>query len=193
MATSSNRIRPSATQTLLPEAILVPSIPGREAMEKAIPPTSPDTSLPWSEDYALGGWSARMYLHQLSVTSQPAWKHSDTERLLSDWTPLRLRGNLGSGTLLSVAIKPPEKAWFGSFRTANMVRGLIRRALERGRSLRLLLRTEQDTIPVIVMFGSLKEGCGSWTVTSAKPLPDSLRDGLLANLKQHAPECMETP
>lgn len=72
-----------------------------------------------------------------------------------------------------------------------MVQGVIRRALARGRSFRLLLRTERDTIPVIVTFGK-NGGCESWTVTSAKPLPDSLRDGLLDYLKRHAPECAGT-
>jgi hypothetical protein len=73
-----------------------------------------------------------------------------------------------------------------------MVQGLIRRALARGRSLRLLLRTEHDTIPVIVTFGSLKKDCEFWTLKSEKVLPDSLRDGLLDFLKQHAPACMAT-
>lgn len=34
---------------------------------------------------------------------------------------------------------------------------------------------------------------GSWTVTSEKPLPDSLKDGLLDFLRAHAPGCTVTP
>lgn len=68
-----------------------------------------------------------------------------------------------------------------------MVQALIRRALARGRSFRLLLRTAHDTIPVIVTFGKKDEDYASWTATSAKPLPDSLLAGLLDYLKQHAP------
>jgi len=63
--------------------------------------------------------------------------------------------------------------------------------MARGRSLRLLLRTEHDTIPVIVIFGTASD-CASWTLKSAKPLRDSQRDGLLAFLRQHAPASSET-
>lgn len=170
-----------------------PSIPAPEAMAPQSTPILPDTSLPWSDDYALGGWSARMFLHQLWSTSTPHWQLSDTERLLSGWTAQRLRGSPDRETSLSDAIKPPGKACASCFRTARMVQALIRRALARGRSLRLLLRTEHDTIPVIVTFGSKREDCESWTLKSAKPLPDSLAAGLLDFLKQHAPSSAETP
>ena len=154
-------------------------------------PTSPDTSLPWSEDCALDGWSARMFLHQLLATSRSHWTPSDTTQLLSGSKARVLRANLGSGISLSgiIVTECSEEC----FRTSRMVQGLIRRALARGRSLRLLLRTERDTIPAIVIFGSRNADYASWTLKSAKPLPDFLRDGLLDFLRQHAPGSMETP
>jgi len=155
-------------------------------------PISPDTSLPWSEDFALHGWSGRMFLHQLLSISTPHWSPLDTERRLSEWTPLRLRASLGSGISLSDVIKPLGQASENCFRSARMVRGLIRRALARGRSFRLLLRTEHDTIPVIVTFGSRGGDSESWTVTSGMPLPDCLLDGLLSFLRQHEQGCAET-
>jgi hypothetical protein len=154
-------------------------------------PTCPDTSLPWSEDYTLGGWSAKMYLHQLLSTSRSPWTPLDTTRLLSGSKARVLRANLGSGISLSGIIR--TECSDVCFRTSRMVQGLIRRALARGPSLRVLLRTERDTIPVIVMFGTLKSGCEFWTLRSERVLPDSLRDGLLDFLRQHAPACMGTP
>lgn len=178
----------------LSAAIHAPGIAEPEATETATAPTCPDTSLPWSEDFALDGWSARMFLHQLLATSRPAWKPSDTDAWLSASTPLRLRASLGSGISLSAVIRSPhENSREPSFRTAKMVQGLIRRALARGRSLRLLLRTEQDTIPVIVMFGPPGTGCESWSLRSASDLPDCLKDGLLDFLRRHAPACAATP
>jgi hypothetical protein len=154
-------------------------------------PTYPDTSLPWSDDCDLGGWSAKMFLHQLLAISRSPWTPSDTTRLLSASKARVLRANLGSGISLSAIVKTECSPV--CFRTSRMVQGLIRRALARGRSLRLLLRTERDTIPVIVTFGIRAKDCESWTLQSAKPLRDSLRDGLLDYLRQHAPGCTETP
>lgn len=177
--------------TLSPAAIRARRIHAREAMARASMPTSPDTSLPWSQDFRLGGWSARMFLHQLCSISRQPWTHLDTEFALSELTPLRLRLKAGKGISLSEVIRSPEKrSRENSVRSASMVRGLMRRALARGRSLRVLLRTERDTIPVIVTFSN-PENSASWKVKSAKPLPDSLRDGLLDFLRRHAPACSE--
>lgn len=190
---SLQMITTSATQICSPLATPVPNILVPEATEPRAIPTSPDTGLPWSEDFALGGWSAKMFLHQLLRTSRPAWKPSDTEQLLSEWTPLRIRGKAGKGITLLDVIKPAVKVSADSFRTSRMAQGVIRRALARGRSFRLLLRTERDTIPVIVTFGTPRENDSAfWTLRSAKPLPDSLATGLLDFLKAHAPKCMET-
>ena len=183
----------SATQICLPLVTPAPNILALEATEPRAIPTYPDTGLPWSEDFALGGWSARMFLHQLLCTSRPAWKPSDTEQSLSEWTPLRIQGKAGKGITLSDVIKPAGKVSEDSFRTSRMVQVLIRRALARGRSFRLLLHTERDTTPVIVMFGTREQkNFAFWTVKSEKPLPDSLAAGLLDYLKAHAPKCMET-
>lgn len=179
--------------TLFAVATPAPSIAAPEVTGPQSTPTSPATSSPWSGDCALNGWSARTFLHQLCVTSAPHWTSSDTEALLSDASHLHLRASFASGTTLSDAIKTPGRAQRSCFRTAEMVRGLIRRALARGKSLRLLLRTEQDTIPVIVIFGNQEMGLESWTLRSGKPLPDSLGDGLLDFLKQHAPGCAAMP
>jgi len=174
------------------EAILVRRTATPAQMEIPNIPTCPATSSPWSQDAALGGWSARMFLHQVSSTSKPLWTTSDTERLLSASSPRHLRASFGRGITLSGVIKPPRKASATCFRTPRMVEGLIRRALARGRSLRLLLRTGRDTIPVIVTFGNKGTGYESWTLKSARPLRASQRDGLLAFLKRHAPECSGT-
>jgi len=178
--------------TLFVVATPAPSIPALEATVKAEPPTCPDTSLPWSDDYALDGWSARMFLHQLLSTSTLHWWPSDTEQLLSDWMPQRLQASIGSGISLSDVIKPPGQSYDSSFRTARMVRGMMRRVLRRSKSLRVLLRTEHDTIPVTVTFWNPGDSA-SWTVTSESVLPDFLRDGLLDFLRRHAPDSAEMP
>ena len=179
--------------TLFVEATLAPNIPAPGPMATAGTPICPDTSLPWSDDYALGGWSARMFLHQLLTTSRWDWKPSDTESALSAATPIRLRLNADSGTLSSVnwasIHKTPRER---SVRSASMVVGLIRRALARGRSFRLLLVTELDTIPVIVIFTTPITGSEFFTLRSENPLPDFLRDGLKDFLLRHAPRCLET-
>lgn len=107
--------------------------------------------------------------------------------------PQRIRARAGSGISLSDFIKPPGEASETSLRTAKMVAGLIRRSSARGRSFRLLLRTEHDTTPVIVTFGKRGEDSESWTVTSARPLPDSLKAGLLDYLRRQSQGATETP
>lgn len=163
----------------------------REAMERVGTPTCPVECSAWSDDAIHGGWSARMFLHQLLTTLRPHWSTSDTEQLLSESTPLRLRANPGKGISLSDVIKPLGNTCEACSVSAKAGRGLTRRILARDRSFRLLLRTECDTTPAIVTFGNPADSA-SWTVKSAKPLPDSQRTGLLDYLRQHAPECTET-
>lgn len=159
-----------------------------DPMERANIPTSPDTSSPWSEDSGPGGWSAKMFVHRMMSISTPQWGSSDTESLLSGVTPLRARVNNGSGISLSDVIKVPGRASSDSFCTSRALRGLLRRSVARGKSLRVLLRAGSDTIPAIVIFSKMaKTGSVSWTVTSAVPLPDSLRVGLQDVLRRHAP------
>ena len=175
-----------------PVATLAPVTLKREAFTVADTPTCPDTTLPWSQDFALGGWSARMFLHQVLASSQPLWTPLDTERLLCKWTPPILQANPERESSLLACVALPGQALIGSFRSGKMVRGLLRRAVRRGRTLRVLLRTHADTIPVTITFGSQPLDCESWTVTSGKPLLDSLADGLLVFLREHAPSSTET-
>jgi len=194
--------RTSATCDVLPTGrnsqsmFFAVETPARSTVEHAAMgtltvPTLPDTSLPWPEDTARGGWSARMFLHQLLTTSPQPWSHLDTERLLSEQTPHHLRAKLGSGISLSDVIKPPSRSYAGAYRSAKTVRGLMRRSLARGRSLRVLLRTERDTIPAIVTFTTPAD-CESWTLKSENNSLDSLAVGLMAFLKAHAPSSTET-
>lgn len=169
--------------------IPVPNIPEPEATEPQNIPTCPVTVSAWSDDAALNGWSARMFLHQLLTTSRPHWNVLDSERLLSAWTPFHIRDRAVNEISLSAVIKPAGKASEKSFMTSRTVEGIIRRAWARGRSFRLLLRIEQDTIPMIVTFGTRQNKSSEyWTVKSGKPLPDSLKAGLLDHLKRHMPQ-----
>ncbi len=167
-------------------------VPAQTAV--AFTPTYPDTSLPWSDDMSHNGYSARMFLHQLLTGFRPRWKPSDTERLLSAWMPPKLRGKVGNGISFVGAFNDPGCSSAECLRTPKMVRGVIRRALARGRSLRVLLHTGRDMIPVIVTFGKPEPtDSASWTATSEKPLPAYLKDGLMDFLRQHALGCAETP
>ena len=156
-------------------------------------PTCPDISLPWSGDYDHDGWSARMFLHQLCATSIGHWQPSDTEQLLSGWTLLHLRHNAESGISLSDIVTPIGVASQKHFRSANMLRGLIRRALAWRRSVRVLLQTEAGIIPTRITFLSKGEASACLTITSEKPLPDSLKDGLMGYLQPLLPGCAATP
>ncbi len=167
---------------LFPEAIHVLSEAEQGAMAQVNTPTFPVISLPWSEDCGPGGWSAKMFLHQMMSTLRPHWTCSDTERLLCARMPIRLQVKTGSGISLSEVLKKPGKASPKAYTLPTTLIGLLRRATARGKSFRVLLRTEQDTIPAIVMFGT--DDCESWTLKSASPLLDSLKDGLMDYLRQ---------
>jgi hypothetical protein len=162
-------------------AIPVLSEAEREAMVKAIPQTYQDISSEWLESAGHGGYSAKMFLHQMMLTLRPHWSCSDTDRLLSGQTPLRLQVNNESEILLSHQIKKPGKAHSGSYVNFKAIQVIIRRAVRRGRSFRVLLRTDNDTIPVIVTFTT--EDCESWTLKSDSDLPACLKDGLMGVLK----------
>ena len=155
-------------------------------MARAKPLTCQDISLDWLEQAGQDGYSAKMFLHEMILTSRPHWKCSDTERLLSEQTPLRLRLNVAFETSLLPQLKPPGKAMPGSYVSCKAIRGILRRALRRGKSFRVLLRTDSDVIPVIVTFST--DGYEFWTVTSDNDLPECLRDGLMAVLKAALPE-----
>jgi len=173
--------------------ITVNLIPGPDQSGVQKFPTSPDISLPWSPISGPGGWSAKMWLHQMIKISLPHWNYSDTELLLSEQMPLRLQAKTGSGILLSDVIKRPAQASINScYLTAKAVKGIVRRSLKRNKSFRVLLSTEHDTIPVIVIFGNRqKKDLEYWTVKSEQPLRDSLKIGLLDFLNRHAPKCTD--
>jgi len=180
------------TQMLLPGVIPVQATVKLGQHGDQSIPTFPDTSLPWSQDFALGGWSARMFLHQVLQSSARHWTPSDTEALLLKSMPLVLQASPGYVSSLSDAVKPAGNALLKSYCSEKMLHGLLRRALRRARSLRVLLRTHADMTPATITFGTGLD-CESWTATSEKNLPGSLLDGLMDFLKARAPRCMETP
>ena len=176
---------------LFQEEIPVLSEAERVAMVKAKPLISLDISSEWLENAGPRGYSAKMYLHEMLLTLRPHWSCSDTDRLLSGQTPLRLQVNNESEISLSDQLKKPGKAHSGSYVSFKGIRGIIRRAVRRGKSFRVLLRSDNDTIPAIVTF--LTEDSESWTVTSDNALPECLKGGLMAVLKAAWHESQETP
>ena len=143
-------------------------------------PISPDTSLPWSEDCVHNGWSARMFLHQMLSISQPRWKPSDTESLLSRSTLEILPLRVANGNSLSDAMEataPDSKEYY---LTPSMVKGLARRALMRKRPLqRVLLRTRHGWRRKTVIVTSNTKGYVFSLPRNAKASKDFLEAGLL--------------
>lgn len=126
-----------------------------------------------------------MFLHQLFKSSNSRWKPSDTERLLSSQTPSIIRVNGESDILLSDVLKPPGRALSHSYVSLKAMSRIIRRAKNRSRTFRVLLRTHDDTIPATVTFGSHgTDGSESWTLTSVKSLQGSHQAGLMVFLKR---------
>ena len=180
-----------AKSTLLQEGTRALSGPGPDPMGQVGTPTCPDGSLPWSEAAGHGGWSAKMFLHQMMSNSRLFWNVSDTEQYLSELTLRHLQGRVGRGILLSEVLKAPGQASPKSYSLPKTVVGLFRRALARNKSFRVLLRTEHDTTVVIVTFGT--GDYESWTLKSERPLPAFLLAGFLDYLKGVLPGCAETP
>src|SRR5690554_3607946 len=165
---SNNRLK-SKTLPLFLEAIPVLSAAERAELGNVPVPTSPDTSSLWSDKCGPGGWSAKMFLHQMMSTLRPGWDVLDTERLLSEQTQVRLQAKTGSGISLSDVLKPPNCANLWSYRNLRQVKFLLQRALRRDRSFRVLLHGPTDMIPAIVTFGT--GSLESWTVKRGKDLP----------------------
>jgi len=161
---------------LFPEAIRVLSEAERLQFTVRNIPTSPDISLPWSEESGPDGFSAKMFLHQMLSTLKPRWTVLDTKRLLSGRAPLRLQHNAESEILLSEVLKAPGRAKPSSYLNMRGMAGIIRRSIKRDRSLLVLLRTTNDTIPVTVSFGT--DGPGLSIPTNASSSADSLKIGL---------------
>lgn len=154
--------------------------------------TGPDTSLPWSKEAGPDGWSAKMFLHQTIKIFAPHWRCSDTERLLSEQTPIRLQAKTEQETTLSDVIKPPVQRESDFILSDKAARGLISRNIKRQRDILVLLRTPADTMRVMVTFGTGPGGLEPLIKTKEQDLPDSLLDGLTDYLKQRLRELRET-
>jgi hypothetical protein len=187
-----NDVRQAVTEvapaTLFAEVTRALSTPSPAPISNPCTPTLPDTSLPWLEDFALNGWSARMFLHQLQTTLELHWEPSDTDMLLSASIAPRLLAKVERESSLSENIKRPGQAFASSFPSQKTVAAAVRRALERERSFRLLLNEDSGPVPVIVT--SLNQpGSERWTLRSEKPLPDSRAAGLRDLMTRLAQEC----
>jgi hypothetical protein len=155
--------------------------------------TIPDTSLPWSKEAGPDGYSAKMFLHQTIKTFAPRWSCSDTERLLSEQTPIRLQAKTEQETLLSDVIKEPCQKSLDFILSDKAARGLIKRNIKRRRDIRVLLRTHAGTMRVMVTFGTGQDGFAPQIKTKEQGLPVFLVDGLMDYLKQRLQELRETP
>lgn len=153
-------------------------------------PTCPDTSLPWQQDYAHGGFSARMFLHQMMCGLLPHWKCSDTEQLLSVQTPFRLQLKNGGGISLSDQLLPIGSDHSKNIISSKALAGMMIRLVKRHRPVFVLLRTDNDTIPATITFTNL-ENLDSLTVSSVSGLQDSLTTGLMECLQQELRKCVE--
>jgi hypothetical protein len=176
------------------EAIRALHAPELAAAAPRSTPTSPDGSLPWPDDYAHDGWSARMFLHQTLSTSHSDWLPSDTESLLSHSTlaisPLRVAG----GSSLSDVLLPTAPDSPKLYLTQAMVTGLLRRARRRRRPLqRVLLRIPHGWRRRTVTCTSQGEGFVYSIPSRQKLSRDSPEAGLMAFLAQLVSGCLETP
>ena len=175
----------------------IPALQGPLPKEtgKVVIPISPDISLPWLEDYIHDGWSARMFLHQMLRTSQPAWNCWDTERLLSALTLRTLRVKIASGSSLSdVLMKESPPLSSGLYLTRQMISGLIHRAVKRKRCLqRVLLRTHAGWQQRTIIVSSPKSNDYVFSVRkNARDCRDSPSTGLLDFLQTAVESCSET-
>jgi len=177
---------------LFPEAIRVLSEAERLQFTERNIPTCPDTSLPWSRDYGHGGWSARMFLHQMLVTLRLHWTASDTERLLQTRMPLHIRGKIDNARSLLDVLKDPGCAEPWCYLSDIAVRGLLRRCFRRRRSILVLLLIRGAAMRVMVTFGNQTDS-GLRIETKGHVLPDFQMDILRDYLIQQWRECVETP
>lgn len=182
----------SSPSISFPGATRVHGTAGRGWDTPARTPTSPDIFLPWSDDSALGGWSAKMFLHQVLRTSRPHWQASDTERLLSASTLRVSRGKVARATSLSRVLKPTRlRLSEPSEVTPASMRCLVRKCTRLGRSLRVLVCADGAALPMIVSFGR-KDGSDAWTARSARPSQGCQLGGLLECLRALVRDCAGT-
>ena len=173
-------------------ALVVPKLDG---ICRAKAPTCPDTSLPWPQDSRLGGWSARMFLHQMLVNSRSAWSCSDTELYISRSTLAVLRVKVGRETsaLHALTTEPPPFS-SGLYLSHQMIIGLARRAAKRGRPLQhVLQRTKDgDFQRRIVTFTRTELGYVPSLLKNASDSKDSAATTLLNFLTACVVACAET-
>jgi len=147
-------------------------------------PTYRDTSLPWSDDFALHGWSAKMFLHQMLSNSSPHWKCSDTDSLLSNSTVAILRVRVAKDISVSDVLLTSCPSSSELFLTRRMILDLAKRAVKNRRRLqRVLLRTRTGWRRSVVIVSSRGGGFGFSLAKSEKPCKDSPEAGLLAYLE----------
>ncbi len=176
--------------TLFAEEIPALHVPWPEGIGRANIPICPDTSLPWSGDFTLGGWSARMFVYQILSTSLPGWSCSDTESLLSRSTLVISQVRVGGGSSASAALLSCAPDASDLYLTPQMVMGLLRRAVKRKRPLqRVLLRTPTGWLRKILTVTSRSEGYGCSIRSNASPCRGSPEAGLLDYLARAVESC----
>lgn len=177
----SSRLQPSTCSV----GVRAPFVRSQETYKAVHPPTSPDTSLPWSQDAGPGGWSAKMFVHQMLAISQRPWNCSDTERLLSRSTAPRLPGNPGRESSLSEHLAATRTPSPTCFMSQQRVSSILRRHAAKGRSFRVFWRDGADVGSAMIAFGT-RGDCASVRATKLSALPVCLPDGLVDFLKKHA-------
>ncbi len=189
--TSGVQSATSCQQSMLfVEGIRAPAGLPRQGGARASTPICPDTSLPCSAECGPGGWSARMFLHQMLQTSWPRWTCSDTALLLSKSTPRILRLRIGGGSSLSDVLETSPPAWKRLYLTPRMIRWMLKHKINRRRGLNVLQRTPGGWRK-IRLSGSSMEDCVASPPKNGKPSKDSLGDGLRAYLSRAVASCSE--
>jgi len=179
--------------TLFAEEIPVLRVPWPEGIGPVSTPICPDTSLPWSGDFALGGWSARMFVHQILSTLLPGWSCSDTESLLSRSTLVISQARVAGGSSVSAALLPCVPDSSDLYLTPQMVVGLLRRAWKRKRPLqRVLLRTPTGWLRKTLTVTN-QDGVYECSIRpNANPCRGSPEAGLLDFLARAVESCSAT-
>ena len=161
-------------------------------------PTCPDTSLPWQQDSRLGGWSARMFLHQMLSTGHLQWNCSDTELYISRSTLAILRVNLGKEITASHALMPtPPDASSSLYLSRAMLRGLAKRSTIRTKQTRplqhVLQRTKEGGLQRRrLTFSKRGSGFVPFILTNANDSKDLAGRILLDFLTECVGECAAT-
>gem|GEM_PF-2165697 len=193
MCSTSLNQRAWGQSTLFAEEIHALHVPWPEGIGPASIPICPDTSLPWSGDFAHRGWSARMFVHQMLSTLLPGWSCSDTESLLSRSTLVISQVRVAGGSSVSDALLPCAPDSSELYLTPQMVMGLLRRAWKRKRPLqRVLLRTPTGWLRRTLTVTS-RNGVYECSIRpNANPCRGSPEAGLLDYLARAVESSLET-